>query len=280
MDPISDIIWKKNFKINNWNVYGNSIGGIRTSFYISDLNILLDAGYQNFNKPDNIFITHLHADHIASLHLTVLENNNSNVFTNIYCHLESMSFLEDYLNSFFSCNFNSKKVNTSKIFKINGLVPGEKREILLNRKKFIVEAIRSHHVVPTLSYGFNLVSNKLKEEFKGKSGKELSELKKSGVNIVYESINGCLLFVGDTDSNIFSENSFYNYKNIIIECTFFDIKNLDSSIERRHIHWLNLSKIIEKNSDLSFWIIHISPRNINNYEQFIKNKYDNCSFLY
>ena len=59
MDPISESIWNKRYKISNWNVTGYSIGGLKTSFYISDLNILLDAGFQNFNKPEYIFITHL-----------------------------------------------------------------------------------------------------------------------------------------------------------------------------------------------------------------------------
>tara|TARA_E500000178_G_scaffold356655_1_gene436689 strand:- start:2825 stop:3667 length:843 start_codon:yes stop_codon:yes gene_type:complete len=280
MDPISDIVWKKNFKINNWNVYGNSIGGLRTSFYISDLNVLLDAGYQNFNKPDNIFITHLHADHIASLHLTVLENNNSNIFTNIYCHLESMTFLEEFLKSFFKCNYNFCKINTSKIFKIHGLVPDERREIILNKKKFIVEAIKSHHVIPTLSYGFNFISKKLKEEFKGKNGKELAELKKNGIGINYELESPALLFIGDTDRNIFYDSKFYNYKNIIIECTFFDIKDIQSSNDRKHMHWTYLSKIISENKSIIFHIIHISPKNLKSYSDLIINEYENVQFLY
>lgn len=280
MDPSSEVIWNKNYKINNWNVYGNSIAGLKTSFYISDLNILLDGGYQNFYRPDNIFITHLHADHIANLHLTVLENNNNNVFTNIYCPLESIRYLENFLKSFFFCNYSTEKINFNKIFKIHGMVPGQKQELILNKKKFIVEAIKSNHVVKTLSYGFNFVSKKLKEEYKDMPGKELASLKKSGVDIVNEVISGVLLFVGDTDKDIFNDSSFYNYKNIIIECTFLDDNDLHLSVERKHLHWKFLEKIVKDNQNINFYLIHISPRYLKNYKSYIKNSYENMHFLY
>ena len=60
-------IWKNKTDIGNtnWTVSGNSIAGIRTSFYLPELKVQLDAGHQNFNKTRDIFITHTHADHIA-----------------------------------------------------------------------------------------------------------------------------------------------------------------------------------------------------------------------
>lgn len=280
MDPSSEVIWKKNYKINNWNVYGNSVAGLRTSFYISDLNILLDGGYQNFYKPDNIFITHLHADHIANLHLTILENNNNKVFTNIYCPLESTIYLERFLEAFFVCNYSTERVNFSKIFRVHGFVPGQKKEIILNKKKFIVEALKSNHVIQTLSYGFNFVSKKLKDEYKDKTGEELVNIKKSGIDIVHEVTTGVLLFVGDTDSDIFNNSSFYNYSNIIIECTFFDINDIETSKERKHMHWKFLEKVIKKEEHINFHIIHISPKHLNNYSSFIENKINNLNFLY
>ena len=132
MDPISESIWNKRYKISNWNVTGYSIGGLKTSFYISDLNILLDAGFQNFNKPEYIFITHLHADHIGSLHLTILENFNNGIFTNIYCPIESEKYLSDWIISFFKCNYHSSSVNSDKIFKVYGVSEGQMIDLIFS----------------------------------------------------------------------------------------------------------------------------------------------------
>ena len=60
------IFWHKKWLIPNtpsWRIHGFSRSAYRTGFYIPELNIMLDAGPQNFNNPDNIFITHSHLDH-------------------------------------------------------------------------------------------------------------------------------------------------------------------------------------------------------------------------
>lgn len=283
MDPISESVWTKKYKINNWNVTGYSIGGLKTSFYISDLNILLDGGFQNFNRPEHIFITHLHADHIGNLHLTVLENFNSSIFTNIYCPVESEKYLNDWIVAFFKCNFHSSNVNCNKIFKVFGVSEGQMINLIFNKKKFIVEIIKSSHRIPTVSYGFNYISNKLKNEYIDKNGKELSELKNSGIDIVYENICPSLLFVGDTDYKIFENENFYKYGNIMIECTFFDDKEYLLSLERKHIHWSKLKEIIQENIDIKFYIFHVSPRYLKDFKSYIDDKlikFDNLSFLY
>ena len=105
-------------------------------------------------------------------------------------------------------------------------------------------------------------------------------MKKNGVSINYEQESPVLLFVGDTDRNIFQDSKFYNYKNIIIECTFFDIKDIQSSSDRKHMHWTYLSKIISENKSIIFHIIHISPKNLKSYSDLIDNEYENVQFLY
>jgi hypothetical protein len=158
----------------------------------------------------------------------------------------------------------------------------EKIELFLNKKKFIIEAIKSDHIIPTLSYGFNFVSNKLKEEYKDLDGKSLGQLKKSGININYEKTTGVLLFVGDTTNKIFDNKNVFNYTNIIIECTFFNKDDLMMSSVRKHMHWLYLNKIINNNSDIKFHIIHVSSKHIHDYYDKIDDidGINNLNFLY
>ena len=152
---------------------------------------------------------------------------------------------------------------------------------MLNKKKFIVEAIESNHTVPTLSYGFTIITKKLKEMYKHLNGSELSQLKKNGEEITYDNKSDVLLFVGDTDYKIFENLRIFDFKNIMIECTFFDDKDFELSISRGHIHWKNLKNIVASYPNINFNIMHISPRHLRDYPSYLKDfQYKNMNFLY
>ena len=51
-------VWKNVNQIDNWTISGDSIAGIRTSFFLHDLKIQLDAGHQSFNNISVILCDH------------------------------------------------------------------------------------------------------------------------------------------------------------------------------------------------------------------------------
>ena len=147
-------IWEESKVLaNGYTISGNSVAGVRTSFRIHDLNILLDAGHQCFNKIQDIFITHTHADHIASLPLMVLENISNKLVTKIYCPSSSKVFLINMLESFLACNYNNGYL-PKKYYEIIGVDNSFTMDLKLNGKAITVEFFNSDHTVPTLSYGF------------------------------------------------------------------------------------------------------------------------------
>lgn len=251
--------WKEITKINKWEMIGTSIGGVRTSFYIKDLNILLDAGFQSFNHPTYIFITHIHADHISSLTLTILENINNNLDTNVICPFQSIKFLENMVNSFLKCNYHSEKIPK----KVNyiGLNDGDKKDFIFNKRKFQVEAIKSDHTIPTLNYGFIQKTQKLKDEFKNLDGKSIKKLRDENKNIFYEFEKKIFLFCGDTSRKLLENDKIFEYSNIIIECTYFDDSDIDLAEERKHMHWMFLEKKVNLYENINFYLIHLSPKN-------------------
>jgi len=255
-------IWKNKTDIGNtnWTVSGNSIAGIRTSFYLPELKVQLDAGHQNFNKTRDIFITHTHADHIASLPLIILENISNKIITNVYCPKQSTRLLINMINSFLMCNYNNSNP-PKNTYNVIGLEPEYKTELYLNNQDIIIESFYSAHTVPTLSYGFIHKIKKLKEEFIDKTTQEIISLKNEGIDIT-EVINyKKLIFCGDTSIYIFKLNpGILEYNNIIIECTFFDDAELDLAISRRHMHWIQLKDVIISNPTINFYLIHISAR--------------------
>ena len=253
--------WHNSKKIEsiNYTFLGESTAGMRTSFYVPELKVLLDAGHQCYNKVQDIFITHTHADHIASLPLMVLENVSDKIKTRIYCPNESKTFLINMIESFLACNYNNSFL-PKKYYDIIGLTAGYSFELKLNNKDIIIEVFASVHTVPTLSYGFSEKKKKLKDEYIGKSSCELVSLKKEGIEITKNVIQKKFIFCGDTTINIFDNNNIYSYPNIIIECTYFDDDDIVQANNRRHMHWSNLSPVIKSNQDISFHLIHVSAK--------------------
>jgi len=267
MDSLSEI-WKSNINIGNskWTLSGSSLAGIRTSFYCPELKILLDAGHQNFNRITDIFITHCHADHIASLPLIILENINNKFLTKIYCHESSISTLENMVDTFLICNYYSCKI-PKRYYNFIPIKEFDTIELKLNSQNLSIKSFKSDHVVPTLSFGFIEKRKKLKEEYIGLDSKQIVDLKIKKIEITYDIEVKKMVFCGDTTSEIFKINpDILNFENIIIECTFFADEDLNSAIERKHMHWKKLSNIIRENSSVNFYLIHISAKYKNHKE--------------
>ena len=236
----------------------------------------MDAGFQTFNKVTDIFITHSHADHIASLPLIILENISNKVNTKIYCPKHSKPLLENMINSFLICNYNNYSV-PKKYYQVIGLDSKYILDLKLNSHDIKLKLFDCDHTVPTIAYGFILSKKKLKEEYIGLDTKDIVLLKRDGVEITQKVESRELVFCGDTSINIFTNNpEILTFKNIIIECTFFDEEDLDNAISRRHMHWLQLKPIIEENKNISFYLIHFSAKhhrndNIDKYLEGIEN---------
>lgn len=251
--------WSKVKRIGTYNITGESTAGMRTSFYVNELKILLDAGHQCYNKVQDIFITHTHADHIASLPIMILENVSEKLMTRVYCPKESEVFLSRMIDSFLVCNYNSTFI-PKNYYIVIGLEVGKKFRLELNNNLVSIEVFKSDHRIPTISYGFSEVKRKLKEEYNGLSSQEIILLKKNKVEITREVEFKKFVFCGDTTEKIFNNSSILSYPEIIIECTYFEKKDLIMANKKKHMHLINLKNIISSNINVKFNIIHISAK--------------------
>lgn len=102
----SNLYWEKSLSLSNikLTLRGYSRAAYRTGFYIKELDLMLDAGPANFNKPKNIFIGHTHGDHIASLPLTLIGDQNGNHIFEIYAPSQAEEKIHKYINAFFEVN--------------------------------------------------------------------------------------------------------------------------------------------------------------------------------
>ena len=142
---------------------------------------------------------------------------------------------------------------------IKGVAAGETHK-WGKKDKFLVTVFDCIHKVPTVGYAFSEPRSKLKEEYQGKPGKELGQLRKEGVEISEIYIHKMFVYMGDTAATVFDINPWlFDYPTIITECTFF--KDEHERAERDgHTHWDSLMPHILAHPNVKFILIHFSLR--------------------
>jgi len=244
-----------------WDIIGYSRACYRTGFYIKHLDIMIDAGPQKSGNPKTILITHCHADHIANIPLTLIDQNENSSLSDIFIHEKSKVRLQNYINAMFSANYATDfKGTTAKYFPVKGL---DVFDYNANNTHIRIEVFACTHDVPTVAYGISTKKQRLKEEyfeFKGNS-KKLVELKKNGIEITQTSYERNIAFVWDTTINVFKSNpNILKYNIIMIECTFLYDDDYEQSLKKKHIHWKSLKPYILENLHIIFVLIHFSLR--------------------
>lgn len=265
MNDIKIAHWKQKWKIplTCWSISGFSRAAYRTGFYIPELDILLDAGPQNFNHPSSIFITHTHGDHIANLPFTFIGDENGNHFIQLYAPKQAELYLRKYISCLFEVNSlqSQYEVICNDWYQYNGYDTYTIFRTLLNKSLFEIEVILCDHSIPTISYGFSLVKQKLKPEYFGMSTKDIGKLRKSGVEITHEVVEKKFTFICDTSIAVMTTYpQILNYPVIFIECTFLYPEEMENAIQTKHIHWLDIEPYVINNPNSIFVLIHFSLR--------------------
>lgn len=262
--------WRKKWQIPNtpWNISGYSMSAYRTGFYINELDLLLDAGPQHFKRPLTIMITHTHGDHIALLPFTLIGNPGqaSVDIVNIYGPSKAEPYIRQYINTLFSTNSMTPMASlseTDKWYRYNPVNQGDTFQCTLKGTDLKVEVFKCDHTkgIPTVSYGISVLKQKLKEQYQGLPGREIAQLRKSGVVVTEEKCQKKLAYVCDTTIKAFEWNpTILDYAVIFIECTFLLDDELDLSKEKKHIHWRDLKPIVVGNPHIQFVLFHFSQR--------------------
>lgn len=284
MDPLL-AFWTTSCSIPNtsWTLKGYSRAAFRTGFYIPEIGVMFDAGPQLRAKPDHIFITHCHADHIAELPFTMIEEEKKKEGKiQLYAPRQCEEWLRQYISSFYSANAcRQLRSYVETTYNLTSVAPGEELSLSFRKSPYLVEIFRCQHAVPTVCYGLKSVRNKLKEEYLSLSGKEIAELKKT-TEITHRVILPLFAFVCDTTIKVFEMNpTLLSYPTIAIECTFL---RPEDSNDSEHICWSELKAVTEKYPEKLFILFHFSMRytvkeireffsveNVKNVRLFIEN---------
>lgn len=119
-------------------------------------------------------------------------------------------------------------------FKLIGVENGEKFELVDKKNRMEIEVLDMLHSVPCVGYGVSLLKKKLKDEYKGRQGAELGQLRKQGVELEELVRAPEFFYCGDTKIEVLEKNPLIleKYPFIVIECTFLDIFD---NVEKREI---------------------------------------------
>lgn len=128
---------------------------------------------------------------------------------------------------------------------------------------FTAEAFHCDHQVPCLGYVFKVNSQKLKQEYVGRKGAELKQLRESGVMITAPQSTPVFAFLGDTTAATLASEPQWLKEGIpvvITECSFLYEDHREQSIKTKHTIWQDLEKVIRKWPKTTFVLTHFSLR--------------------
>lgn len=270
MEP-KKVFWKTEFVIpgTTWTMSGYSRSAYRTGFFVNGIDILLDAGPQSFRKPSGVFITHTHADHIAELPLSLIQDidvNDENSKISIYCPEEAIKYITEYIIKFHETNsvaeYDKFDVKMEKFYNFIPVTNERTTQRFIRNKQIMeLETVGADHSIPTVVYGFSIVKKKLNPTYNGLPGKEIALLRKTGAEVNIEVTEKKFCYILDTSIKIFETSPFLlEYPVVIVECTFLYDDELEQAIKKKHIHWNQLKPHVVSNPNVFFILVHFSQR--------------------
>ncbi|CAN6243573.1 unnamed protein product [Urochloa humidicola] len=245
-------------QIEGYAVEGISVAGHETCVMFPSLNLAFDIGRcpPFAVSQDLLFISHAHMDHIGGLPLYVATRGRRRmrpptVFV--------PACLADLVRKLFEVH---RAMDQSDLdHKLVPLEVGEEYEL---GKDLRVKPFRTYHVVPSQGYVIYKLKQKLKDEYAGLPGKELSALRKAGVEITNTVSTPEIAFTGDTMSDFILDPDnadVLKAKILVVESTYIDdSKSIEDAREKGHTHLSEIAGLSDKLENKAILLNHFSNR--------------------
>jgi ribonuclease Z len=270
-------------KLGEFTIRGRSVGGCETCIIIEELAIAFDMGYQAelLENVQNVFISHGHMDHIGCLQYCHANRALHNItcpwqIVMPQCYIDPFKTIATafsslgrggYPREFQKCTFaDGKEMNVIKPFekmRVSKLQDSETCNYfsLINKTNFFATAFKMKHKIESYGYVIYEKRIKLKDEYKGLSGKEIKALKDQNIDITYDLSLPTIAFTGDTTIDpILANSDFLNAKILIMECTHFPDSDVENAVSHGHVHFQQFVDNLDKFKNNWIVLCHLSQK--------------------
>lgn len=254
--------WTMPQEAGGYTLQGYSRAADTTGFLLPELAWVLDAGVKvGSTRPEHIFLTHTHSDHIHDL--TFLKSRKKP--PHIYVPAESAELLERYFHvaqELTSHQVRDESIPWTEAYRLNGVVGGDSFTIRRGGKTFKVKVVACDHTVPCVGYAFFELRQKLKPEFASLPGPEIGQLRRKGVAVTDEQEIPLFAFLGDTTEQVFVRHpELLNMPVVLVECSFLDGKEYgERAAKTKHLVWDRLEPWVRCAPETTFVLTHFSHR--------------------
>ena len=213
-------------------IEGYSRAAVQSYWRIPELKLGFDLGAHpwDFNGTPNWFITHTHLDHIAALPVYVARRRMMKMDPpRIFVPVESYEDVKKLLLIF------QRLDRGRQICDLVSVEPGQEFEL---SRDHVVTAWATTHTIPSRGYMVWDRRNKLKDEFVGRPGNDIRDLRKSGVEVTREVRTPLLAYTGDTSpAGLDDYPAVYDCKILITELSFIRAAHKREKIHKYgHMH--------------------------------------------
>jgi len=234
---------------------GYSVAGEETVVAIPSLDVCFDVGKApgEILPINHVLLSHGHMDHAAGLAYYFSQRQFIGIAPG--CGLMPQALVnpvKELLRAWARIEGHEAPA------KLVGMAPGDQYEL---RRGLVARAFEINHGVPSLGYAVIDVRHKLKPEFDGKTGPELVDLKKQGVEIQYRVEVPLAAYCGDTAEGRWIEHDFVRKaKIIVLECTFFEPDHVKRARAGYHMHVKDVARILPRLENEHIVLSHVTRR--------------------
>jgi ribonuclease Z len=237
-------------------IEGRSRAGHETWFRVRELNAAFDIGRcpdQLVGTPD-IFVTHAHLDHAVGIPFYAGQRQLHRMTGGrVYVPADAAEGMREIMSIY-------ERITGASFEEVDviGLAVGD---VVRLGRTHEVRAHRATHRVAANAYEVIELRHRLRDEFAGREEREITELRRNGVEITEQWRRSMLFYTGDTDRGILEHNeTLFKSEVLMIECSFIATGHEERAAKYRHIHFDDIAAFADRFENETIVLTHFSRR--------------------